>query len=206
MITKKRQNESETFDLMSYLNDEWARLSKIVGLKLHKMINGLSSDDVEDILIDAYVRISNRATYFEMPKAALASESSSKKVQGKSKTQIEILDASLVNWIATIAWRLALNNKRKYNRLSYVDPMLSLPVLMEKTNAHQNSFWDELVILEQVNFLKEKLTSEDWEIFDKLLQGYKHREISEELSLNQNTVHTRVYRMFSTIASLLKNF
>jgi hypothetical protein len=202
MISRKTKIESENFDASAYLNENWLRLSTIAGLKLNKIITGLSASDVSDVLTDVYLRVSSRMHLFQLPHFE---ELSGKSKANKSKSYTDMIDASLVSWLTTIAWRLSLNDKRKYARLVYVDPT-SVLIDMIDSKAQQNcDFWNQMVKKEHIEYLKDHLISEEeYLIFDQLLLGAKHHEISRDLDLNQNTVHTRIYRMFSRLSELVK--
>lgn len=202
MISRKTKIESENFDATAYLNENWVRLSTIAGLKLNKIVTGLSASDLSDVLTDVYLRVSSRMHLFQLPHFEEVPVGSK---PNKSKSYTDMIDASLVSWLTTIAWRLSLNDKRKHARIVYVDPTSVLIDMIDSKSQQNCDFWNQMVKKEHIEYLKDHLISEEEHlIFEQLLLGSRHHEISRDLDLNHNTVHTRIYRMFNRLSELVK--
>ncbi len=202
MISRKTKIESENFDATAYLNENWVRLSTIAGLKLNKIVTGLSASDLSDVLTDVYLRVSSRMHLFQLPHFEEVPVGSK---ANKSKSYTDMIDASLVSWLTTIAWRLSLNDKRKHARIVYVDPTSVLIDMIDSKSQQNCDFWNQMVKKEHIEYLKDHLISEEEHlIFEQLLLGAKHHEISHDLELNHNTVHTRIYRMFNRLSELVR--
>ncbi len=100
-------------------------------------------------------------------------------------------------WLFTIAKNLCISNERKKSRISDTD----LDSLEEYFHDNGMSDEDRLIIREIMN----ELTDEEQEIVIlHAVSGYRHKEISEMLSLPLNTVLSKYNRAIKKLKSLMR--
>ena len=111
--------------------------------------------------------------------------------------------SNLKVWIMTIMKNIFINN---YRRKSKTRDILKEKIAVSKSHEHGFAAIDSYYTQNEINKAVENLKEELKIPFMMYVDGFKYREIADELNLNIGTVKSRIHTARQKLMELLKDF
>lgn len=106
-------------------------------------------------------------------------------------------------WIMTIMKNIFINNyRRKSKGRAIINEKMAVAKSLDAGFAFTDSYYEHNEIHKSVNTLHEELKTP----FTMYVDGFKYREIAEELGLNIGTVKSRIHTARQRLMESLKDF